>query len=184
MNPQTRKRQNLTAVYAALLQLMSQKPLSRISITELCQHAQVSRTYFYRNFANFDQIILAYQKQTILQYLRQLPRQSKVKLQVLMTQYFTLMQQMAATNALLIKNEKPRFLFKVSKPSLHYSLNKTVLSVQAIPRFANRTTRLIFLVRSSICSFIGNRMGWLKHRPISLNRSLGSLYAITKVGPK
>ncbi|POD89193.1 hypothetical protein S101258_00106 [Lactiplantibacillus plantarum subsp. plantarum] len=40
MNPQTRKRQNLTAVYAALLQLMSQKPLSRISITELCQHAQ------------------------------------------------------------------------------------------------------------------------------------------------
>ena len=64
MNPQTRKRQNLTAVYAALLQLMSQKPLSRISITELCQHAQVSRTYFYRNFANFDQIILAYQKQT------------------------------------------------------------------------------------------------------------------------
>ncbi|WP_369377991.1 TetR/AcrR family transcriptional regulator [Lactiplantibacillus plantarum] len=106
MNPQTRKRQNLTAVYAALLQLMSQKPLSRISITELCQHARVSRTYFYRNFANFDQIILAYQKQTILQYLRQLPRQSKVKLQVLMTQYFTLMQQMAATNALLIKNEK------------------------------------------------------------------------------
>ncbi|WPB53449.1 TetR/AcrR family transcriptional regulator [Lactiplantibacillus plantarum] len=85
MDPQTRKRQNLTAVYAALLQLMSQKPLSRISITELCQHAQVSRTYFYRNFANFDQIILAYQKQTILQYLRQLPRQSKVKL----TAYFS-----------------------------------------------------------------------------------------------
>lgn len=104
--PTNTKTPKLTAVYAALLQLMSQKPLSRISITELCQHAQVSRTYFYRNFANFDQIILAYQKQTILQYLRQLPRQSKVKLQVLMTQYFTLMQQMAATNALLIKNEK------------------------------------------------------------------------------
>lgn len=67
---------------------------------------------FYRNFANFDQIILAYQKQTILQYLRQLPRQSKVKLQVLMTQYFTLMQQMAATNALLIKNEKAQIFIQ------------------------------------------------------------------------
>ena len=112
MDPQTRKRQNLTTVYATLLQLMSQKPLSRISITELCQHAQVSRTYFYRNFTNFDQIILAYQKQTILQYLRQLPQQSKVKLQVLMTQYFTLMQQMAATNALLIKNEKTQIFIQ------------------------------------------------------------------------
>lgn len=96
----------LTTAYVA-------KPLSRISITELCQHAQVSRTYFYRNFANFDQIILAYQKQTILQYLRQLPRQSKVKLQVLMTQYFTLMQQMAATNALLIKNEKIQIFIQI-----------------------------------------------------------------------
>ncbi|WHQ66011.1 TetR/AcrR family transcriptional regulator [Lactiplantibacillus plantarum] len=109
MNPQTRKRQNLTAVYAALLQLMSQKPLSRISITELCQHAQVSRTYFYRNFANFDQIILAYQKQTILQYLRQLPRQSKVKLQVLMTQYFTLMQQMGDKCVIDQKRKSPDY---------------------------------------------------------------------------
>lgn len=110
--PTNTKTPKFNCVYAALLQLMSQKPLSRISITELCQHAQVSRTYFYRNFANFDQIILAYQKQTILQYLRQLPRQSKVKLQVLMTQYFTLMQQMAATNALLIKNEKTQIFIQ------------------------------------------------------------------------
>jgi len=106
MNPQARKQQNLTATYEALLQLMSQKPLSSISITELCQHAHVSRTYFYRNFTNFDQIILAYQEQAMLQYLRKLPRQSQINLSVLMTHYFTLMQQMASTNQLLINNGK------------------------------------------------------------------------------
>ncbi|WP_345753249.1 TetR/AcrR family transcriptional regulator [Lactiplantibacillus pentosus] len=110
MNPQERKQQNLTAIYEALLHLMSYKPLSMISITELCAHAQLSRSYFYRNFTSFDQIILTYQEQAILTYFRRLPRQSKITLPVLMTQYFTFMQQMAATNQLLIDNGKAQII--------------------------------------------------------------------------
>lgn len=184
MNPQIRKRQNLAAVYEALLQLMSQKPLSRISITELCQHAQVSRTYFYRNFTSFDQIILAYQKQAILQYLRQLPRQSKVKLQVLMTQYFTLMQQMAATNQLLIKNEKIQIFIQSFEAVFALLIKQDRIIGSSNARSANRTTLPIFRAPSSTYSSIGSKMAWSKRPLISLNRSPSSHYATMKVQPE
>lgn len=106
MSPQERKRQNLVAIYQALLQLMTQKPLATISITELCQQAGVSRTYFYLNYANFDQIIGAFQEQYMLHYLRRLPNQTQIGLAELMTRYFQVVQQAADTNRLLIKNDK------------------------------------------------------------------------------
>ena len=117
-----------------------------------------------------------------LQYLRQLPRQSKVKLQVLMTQYFTLMQQMAATNALLIKNESPDFIQSFEAVfALLIKQDRIIGSSNTALRQPYYTA--YFLVRHQYARSL-RRMGWLKHRPISLNRSLGSLYAITKVGPK
>jgi len=106
MNPHTRKQQNLKAIYRALLELMMQKPMAAISITELCQRAQVSRTYFYRHYQNFNQIILAYQTQSMLSYLRRLPKDSKVNLADLMTHYFELTKSEANTYRLLIRNDK------------------------------------------------------------------------------
>lgn len=66
MSLQERKQQNLTAIYQALLTLISRKPISLISITELCQDAQVPRTYFYKNLDHFDQIITTFQQQYML----------------------------------------------------------------------------------------------------------------------
>ncbi|MFC6182109.1 TetR/AcrR family transcriptional regulator [Lactiplantibacillus daowaiensis] len=106
MSPQEVKQQNLVAIYQALLQLMTQKPMAAISVTELCQAAKVSRSYFYRHYTTFDQIILAYQEQNMLHYLRQLPNQSQVSLADLMTHYFELTQTEVATTRLLIKNGK------------------------------------------------------------------------------
>ncbi|NLR09107.1 MULTISPECIES: TetR/AcrR family transcriptional regulator [Lactobacillaceae] len=104
MTPQARKQQNLEAIYHALLALMAKKPLAAISITELCQRAQVSRTYFYRNYQDFNQIITRYQMQNMLRYLRRLPRSTQVNLADLMTHYFELVQSEATTYQLLIKN--------------------------------------------------------------------------------
>lgn len=42
----------------ALLLLMRQKPLSDISISELCEKAGVSRISFYRNFSSMDDILI------------------------------------------------------------------------------------------------------------------------------
>jgi len=106
MSPQERKQHNLTAIYQALLTLMSRKPISLISITELCQTAHVSRTYFYKNFGHFDQIITAFQQQYMLHYLRELPNTPKITLVQLMSHYFEIIQQDAANNRLLIQNGK------------------------------------------------------------------------------
>ncbi|KRL95852.1 TetR/AcrR family transcriptional regulator [Levilactobacillus hammesii] len=106
MNPHDRKQQNLETIYRALLELMMAKPLATISITELCQRAHVSRTYFYRHYQNFDQIIAAYQTQNMLHYLRRLPRTDQVTLPELMTHYFEHTKTEAETYQLLIKNNK------------------------------------------------------------------------------
>jgi len=104
MNPQERKQQNLATIYQALLELMMHKPMTAISITELCHRARVSRSYFYRHYQNFDQIITAYQTQNMLSYLRRLPRVSQVELADLMTHYFKNTKLEAETYQLLIKN--------------------------------------------------------------------------------
>lgn len=112
MSPQEQKQQNLKAIYQALLQLMSQKPMIHISITELCQKAHVSRTYFYRHYQNFDQIILAAQTQAMRHYLRRLPSTAKVDLAPLMTHYFELTKTGVKTYQLLIKNNKINILLQ------------------------------------------------------------------------
>ncbi|CAJ1230321.1 TetR/AcrR family transcriptional regulator [Lactiplantibacillus xiangfangensis] len=113
MSPQEKKQQNLKAIYQALLQLMSQKPMISISITELCQNANVSRTYFYRHYQNFDQIILAAQAQAMLHYLRRLPSSTvQVDLATLMTHYFKLTKTGVKTYQLLIKNNKINILLQ------------------------------------------------------------------------
>lgn len=112
MNPQQRKQQNLTAIYQALLQLMTDKPMANIAITELCQKAHVSRTYFYRNYHSFDDIIIAFQEQNMLNYLRHLPNARKINLLELMTHYFDLTKSEANTSKLLIKNGKLTILIK------------------------------------------------------------------------
>lgn len=46
----------------ALLQLMEQKPLDKINVSELCGRAGVGRVSFYRNFASMDDILVQYLK--------------------------------------------------------------------------------------------------------------------------
>lgn len=47
----------------ALLQLMEQKPLADINVSELCQRAGVSRVSFYRNYDSMQDILIQYLKQ-------------------------------------------------------------------------------------------------------------------------
>lgn len=43
-----------------LLQLMTQKPLAQINVSELCDRAGVSRVSFYRNFKSMQDILIQY----------------------------------------------------------------------------------------------------------------------------
>lgn len=50
MSPKELKDQKLSDIYHALITLLNEKPLEKISITELTGLAGVSRTYYYKNF--------------------------------------------------------------------------------------------------------------------------------------
>ena len=43
----------------ALVELLAEKPLDAITVSELCERAQVGRASFYRNFANKEEILRA-----------------------------------------------------------------------------------------------------------------------------
>lgn len=60
MGPQEVKLQKLRQIYQALLRLLQKKELIEITIAELCRTAQVSRTYYYRNFHSLQEVILKY----------------------------------------------------------------------------------------------------------------------------
>lgn len=48
----TRKFPAKTALMVSMEELLHHKPFSKISVNELCQHAQISRSAFYANFAD------------------------------------------------------------------------------------------------------------------------------------
>lgn len=53
---------------SALLRLMEHHSLKDITITQICQEAQVSRTSFYRNFEDKEGILVHYLEQLVAQY--------------------------------------------------------------------------------------------------------------------
>lgn len=171
MTPQERKQQNLTAIYHALLQLMSQKPLSVISITELCQQAQVSRTYFYRHYQNFDQIILAFQEQAILHYLRGLPTESQIDLIALMTRYFELTKSAVKTYRLLIKNGKIDILMQTFQAGFQLLLKQD--------RIGNHSPRLTepYYLEFFSGAVINMSIAWVNHGLVESPAYLGQQVA-------
>lgn len=50
----------IESIELALIQLMTKKPFSQISISEIVKAAGVSRSSFYRNFESKEQILTSY----------------------------------------------------------------------------------------------------------------------------
>ncbi|MFD1455686.1 TetR/AcrR family transcriptional regulator [Levilactobacillus lanxiensis] len=171
MNPHDRKQQNLAAIYQALLELMMHKPLTDISITELCQRAQVSRTYFYRHYQNFDQIIRTYQTQNMLRYLRRLPRTSQVELARLMTHYFENTKSEAETYQLLIKNDKLAILLETFQ-----TVFQLLIKQDCIEKHTSRLTAPYYLEFFS-GAVINVTVNWVKNGFVESPEYLGQMVA-------
>ncbi|WP_426946885.1 hypothetical protein [Lactiplantibacillus plantarum] len=103
-----------------------------------------------------------------------------------MTQYFTLMQQMAATNALLIKNEKAQIFIQSFEAvfALLIKQDRIIGSSNTALRQPYYTAYFSGAVINMLVHWQQNGMVQSQTYLSTLNRSLGSLYAITKVGPK
>lgn len=73
-NAVERNKQNQFArecIVSALMQLLRQKPLSAITIKELCERAGVSRMTFYRNYDAKEDILLSHIQDILARYQRE-----------------------------------------------------------------------------------------------------------------
>lgn len=102
MSPQEIKNEKLTSIYRTLLALLHEQKMSEISISKLCQQTGVSRTYFYREFGNFEIIITKYQERAILNYIHKLPSTQLIGLEPAMIQYFKYVANTASEQRLIV----------------------------------------------------------------------------------
>jgi AcrR family transcriptional regulator len=132
MSPQEIKARNLTKIYQALLKLLAETPLSDISVSNLCRTAKVSRTYYYRNYHSFQEIIILYQTNMIKSYLRALPHHTKIGFPTLMTIYFELMKENADKTKLLINAGLVSTLVKTFSDVYHFLSSQKIISPVAV----------------------------------------------------
>jgi len=112
MSPQEMKQLKLTAIYEALMGQLVDHAFSEISIAALCRQAGVSRTYYYRNFNSFEEIITRAQNMMIRGYLRRVSRRAALDFSALMTTYFQYSREHAAQTLLLIEAGQTATLIK------------------------------------------------------------------------
>lgn len=92
MSPADRSHIALQATFHALLDLLRTRPEDRITISDLCAKAGVSRTYYYRNFTTFNDVIEEAMLDDSLHYLCSLPSLPTLDFSALMARYFQLIQ--------------------------------------------------------------------------------------------
>lgn len=127
MSPQEIKSQNLTKIYQALLKLLTETPLSDISVSRLCRTAKVSRTYYYHSYHSFQEIITIYQTNMIKSYLRILPHHTTVNFTRLMIAYFKLMQKNAAETKLLVDAGLTSTLVKTFSDVYYFLIEQQII---------------------------------------------------------
>lgn len=95
MSPQELKNKKLVDTFQALINLLKVKNIAAITVTELCTVAQVSRTYYYRHFTSLEDVISQFEILSIIQYMRGLPRQTRLPVATMIGHYFQLAADVA-----------------------------------------------------------------------------------------
>lgn len=131
MSPKELKDQKLSDIYHALITLLNEKPLEKISITELTGLAGVSRTYYYKNFDTIGDVISQFGFLSMIQYIRRLPNQPKLTLSLLMTHYFQLVKNERHSQLTLIDAGMEQVLIKVFNTVFHYLMKKKLFDIPA-----------------------------------------------------
>ncbi|KRM11840.1 TetR/AcrR family transcriptional regulator [Paucilactobacillus suebicus] len=128
MSPKELKQKKLEDTHKALMTLMANEKIEDISITELCDLAGVSRTYFYHHFTSMDDVISEFQVSSIVAYMRALPSKQILDLSTMMQHYFRLNQESYEDTLILIRAGKESVLIKAFKSVYLYLFDKNRIS--------------------------------------------------------
>lgn len=128
MSPQELKNKKLVDTFQALIKLLQTKDLAAITVTELCAQAQVSRTYYYRRFTSPEDVISQFEILSIVQYMRGLPRRTKLSVATMIGHYFQLAADMAEAQLVLITAGKEAAVIKAFKTAFLYLLQQDLIA--------------------------------------------------------
>lgn len=97
----------------ALLQLMNQKSFSKITITEIAEHALLDRRTFYRHFQSKAAIITYYCDELCLLYVKRLEEEPSIDTGKIVALYFSFWYDHQLFIQSLIKNKLQFYILKM-----------------------------------------------------------------------
>lgn len=132
-----------------LLSLMKQHPYRDITITQICQEAQIVRQTYYRNFSSKDDILKFYLDNMVREYFADYYQTTDIRVQL--KAFFTFML------------ERKEFLLLASKNRLFFLINDTIsvnmthfLSLQQLTTIDEPKLEIYVtgFIASTICSLL------------------------------
>ncbi|WP_268913600.1 TetR/AcrR family transcriptional regulator [Lentilactobacillus sp. SPB1-3] len=138
----------------ALLILLRDKPLDKITVTEITKKAGVARLTFYRNFDSKEDVIQYQSNQLFKQYLNELQQsQSAMTLEAILKTSFAYWQDGEETLQVMIKNDL--------LPMLEQSFRQYLAAlVASFPEFNQFTHVQQYFIIGGIVQVI---IDWLSH---------------------
>jgi len=121
----------------ALFKLLKENSLDILTITEICQEADVARVTFYRNFESKEDILKLYIKILTEDYFSGLQKQSTISLKELSYGYFSYWQQNIDLLFLLKQNNLTTLLLEEYSIVEQYLKNLNKLDFS--PKTLNKT---------------------------------------------
>ena len=133
--------ENQRKLCAALLALAEKTPYEQIFVSDICQHAGISRRSFYRYFSNKDEVLYALIKGNVMECAVQSMelRIDMVHLKELLEQFFLFWQSRRSLLEILRRNRLENLLMDVY-------LEWTDQELQSYPSKTVSRTTLIFSV--------------------------------------
>ncbi|GAJ26206.1 transcriptional regulator [Liquorilactobacillus sucicola DSM 21376 = JCM 15457] len=173
MSPQEMKNKKLIDIFQAFINLLQVKNSETITITELTQKAGVSRTYYYKHFTTFDDIISEFEMLSIIKYIRQLPNQAKLNFSTLMEHYFQLALSNIDSQLTLLRSGKEQVMIKSFVTTYQYLLQNDML----IKFSKNGRSEDKYWADFIAGAVVNTSLGWLKRGATETPRYMGEKMA-------
>jgi len=142
-----------TWIVQALFLLLREKPLAKITVTEITKKAGVARLTFYRNFDSKEAVIQYQSNALFEQYLSELQQQTDRSIDAILRMSFAYWQQGEETLQVMIQNELTPMLEQAFRQYL-------TIIVDSFPEFNQFTHVQQYFLIGGIVQVI---IDWLGH---------------------
>lgn len=128
-----------------LVELLREAEYKDISVTRLCDHVQISRRTFYRNFETIEDALAYYVAGIMDHFVKELQKHADDDFKTVARAYFTFWEKHARLLMLLNKNSLIHIVFTQYIHYLHQFPKTLWLNGQAPPEEGSFSVRLAFI---------------------------------------